>query len=109
MRKLRIGVIDLVTKGPTRAWYARVMYANLASIMPQVIAVWCEEEGHDVTFICYTGFENLVEELPDRVARVVGAFTEAGQLAPRWQLRSKGAVTALVPHAPATLRTHAVL
>ena len=103
MRKLRIGVIDLVTKGPTRALYARVMYANLASIMPQVIAVWCEEEGHDVTFICYTGFENLVEELPDRVDLVfVGAFTEAGQLAYALSnlFRSKGAVTVLGgPHA----------
>src|SRR2546427_12738934 len=103
MRKLRIGVIDLVTKGPTRALYARVMYANLASIMPQVIAVWCEEEGHDVTFICYTGFENLVEESPDRVDLVfVGGFTEAGQLAYALSnlFRSRGAVTALGgPHA----------
>src|SRR2546428_10076270 len=103
MRKLRIGVSDLVTKGPTRALYARVMYANLASIMPQVIAVWCEEEGHEVTFICYTGFENLVDELPDRVDLVfVGAFTEAGQLAYALSnlFRSKGAVTALGgPHA----------
>ncbi|HTO43537.1 MAG TPA: hypothetical protein VML56_05625 [Burkholderiales bacterium] len=33
MHKLRIGIIDLVTKGPTRALYARVMNANLASIM----------------------------------------------------------------------------
>jgi radical SAM superfamily enzyme YgiQ (UPF0313 family) len=103
MRKLRIGVIDLVTKGPTRALYARVMYANLASIMPQVIAVWCEEEGHDVTFICYTGLENLLEDLPDRVDLVfIGAFTESGQLAYALSnlFRSKGAVTALGgPHA----------
>ena len=41
MRKLRIGVIDLVARGPTRAWFARVMSANLASIMPQVVGVWC--------------------------------------------------------------------
>ena len=103
MRKLRIGVIDLVTKGPTRALYARVMYANLASIMPQVVAVWCEEEGHDVKFICYTGLENLVEELPDRIDLVfIGAFTEAGQLAYALSnlFRSKGAVTVLGgPHA----------
>ena len=103
MRKLRIGVIDLVTNGPTRALYARVMYANLASIMPQVIAVWCEEEGHDVKFICYTGLENLVEKLPDQVDLVfIGAFTEAGQLAYALSnlFRSKGAVTVLGgPHA----------
>ena len=34
--------------------------------MPQVLGVWCEAEGHDVTFVCYTGLENLVDELPDR-------------------------------------------
>ena len=65
MAKLSIGVIDLVTKAPTRTLYARVMHANLASIMPQVVAAWCEAEGHDVTLVCYTGLENLVEELPD--------------------------------------------
>src|SRR5438477_500603 len=57
MRKLRIGVIDLVSRGPTRAWFARVMNANLASIMPQVVATWGRAEGHDVAFVCYTGFE----------------------------------------------------
>jgi hypothetical protein len=103
MRKLRIGVIDLVTKGPTRALYARVMNANLASIMPQVVGVWCEAEGHEVTFVCYTGLENLVEELPDQVDLVfIGAFTEAALLAYALSslFRSKGAVTVLGgPHA----------
>jgi hypothetical protein len=42
------------SKGLTRALYARIMNASLASIMPQVIGVWCKEEGHDVTFVCYT-------------------------------------------------------
>jgi hypothetical protein len=103
MRKLRIGVIDLVTKGPTRALYARVMNANLASIMPQVVATWCEQEGHEVAFVCYTGFEDLVEELPDPVDLVfIGAFTEAAFLAYALSnlFRSKGAVTVLGgPHA----------
>jgi hypothetical protein len=53
VRRLRIGVIDLVTRGPTRALYARVMNANLASITPQVVGVWCEAEGHEVTFHAY--------------------------------------------------------
>ena len=65
MQKLNIGVIDLVAKGPTRNLWARTMHANLASIMPQAIAVWCEEEGHTVTYVCYTGLENLTEELPE--------------------------------------------
>ena len=103
MRKLHVAIIDLVTKGPTRALYARIMHANLASIMPQVLGVWCEEEGHDVTFVCYTGFENLVEELPEDIDLVfIGAFTQAAQLAYALSnmLQSKGVVTALGgPHA----------
>jgi hypothetical protein len=103
MRKLRIGIIDLVSKGPTRAMFARVMNANFAAIMPQVIAVWCEQQGHEVTLVCYTGFEDLVDELPDKVDLVfIGAFTEAAQLAYALSnlFRSRGAVTAIGgPHA----------
>ena len=103
MRKLHVGVIDLVTKNPTRALYARVMHANLAGIMAQIVASWCEEEGHDVTFVCYTGFENLVEELPKDVDLVIiGAFTQAAQLSYALSnlFRSRGAITALGgPHA----------
>jgi hypothetical protein len=103
MRKLRVAVIDLVTKAPTRALYARVMHANLASIMPQVIALWCEQEGHEVHFVCFTGFENLVEELPEKVDLVfIGSFSQAAQLAYALSnlFRSKGAVTVLGgPHA----------
>ncbi|HEX9657816.1 MAG TPA: radical SAM protein [Bacteroidota bacterium] len=103
MRKLRIGIIDLVSKGPTRALWARVMNANLASIMPQAVAMWCKEEGHDVTFLCYTGFENLADELPENVDLVfIGAFTEAAQVAYALsnQFQSRGAITVLGgPHA----------
>jgi hypothetical protein len=102
-RRLRIGIIDLVTKGPTRALFARVMNANLASIMPQVVALWCEEQGHDVTFVCYTGFEDLETALPRNPDLVfIGAFTEAAQTAYALSnfYRSRGAVTVLGgPHA----------
>ncbi|MGH7538839.1 MAG: B12-binding domain-containing radical SAM protein [Gemmatimonadales bacterium] len=103
MRRLRIGIIDLVTRGPTRALYARVMNANLASIMPQVVGVWCEAEGHEVTLVCYTGFENLIEELPENVDLVfIGSFSEAAMLAYSLSnlFRSRGAITVLGgPHA----------
>lgn len=103
MRGLRIVVIDLVSKGPTRATYARLMNANFASIMPQVVAVWCAELGHNVSLVCYTGFEDLMEELPRDVDLVfVGAFTEAAHTAYAVSalLRSRGAVTVLGgPHA----------
>src|SRR6266480_4064693 len=104
MKKLRIGIIDIVSRGPTRALYARIMNASLASIMPQVIGVWCKEEGHDVTFVCYTGFEDLLTELPDNVDLVfISAFTEAAQTAYALShlFRSRGAVTALGIHVSA--------
>jgi hypothetical protein len=103
MRKLRIGVIDLVARGPTRAWFSRVMNANLASIMPQAVAAWCAAQGHEVAFVCYTGFEDLLRELPDDTDLVfLSAFTEAAQTAYALSnlFRNRGAVTALGgPHA----------
>ena len=103
MKKLRIGIIDIVSRGSTRALYARVMNANLASIMPQVIGVWCKEEGHDVAFVCYTGFEDLLKELPANVDLVfIGAFTEAAHTAYALSslFRAQGAITVIGgPHA----------
>jgi hypothetical protein len=103
MRRLRIGILDLVAKSPNPSLYGRVMNANLASIMPQVIGVWCEEAGHDVHLVCYTGVEDLLAELPPNVDLLfMGAFTEAAQLAYALShlFRQRGAVTALGgPHA----------
>jgi radical SAM family protein len=103
MRRLRIGILDLVTKSPNPSLYGRLMNANLASIMPQVIGVWCEQEGHDVTLVCYTGMEDLLEELPsDLDVLFIGAFTQSAQLAYALSnlYRKKGAVTVLGgPHA----------
>lgn len=103
MRKAQIGIVDLVTKAPTRALYARVMNPSLASVMPQAVAVWCEERGHDVRFVCYTGAEDLLSELPDRLdVLFIGAFTQAAQLAYAISnlFRQRGAVTVLGgPHA----------
>lgn len=103
MRRLRIGILDLVTKGPTRALWARVMHPNMASIMPQVVGVWCEEEGHSVRFVCYTGFEDLMAELPRDIDLLfVSAFSQAAQTAYAVSnlFRQRGTVTALGgPHA----------
>lgn len=103
MRKLRIGIIDLVAKAPTRTMWMRVMGANFVSIMPQVVATWCEGQGHDVTLVTYTGRENLVRELPGKVDFVfISSFTEAALLSYALSnlFRSRGAVTALGgPHA----------
>jgi len=103
VRKLRIGVIDLVSHGPTTALWARVMNANLSSIMPQAVAVWCKRAGHDVSFLCYTGFEKLEEELRRDLDLVfIGAFTESALIAYALSNRfhALGTVTVLGgPHA----------
>ena len=103
MQRLRVTVLDLVTKGPTRRAYSRVMNANLASIMPQVVAVWCEELGHDVRFVCYTGFEDLSSQLLDETdVLFVTAFTRSALTAYAIGAlyRNRGVVTVLGgPHA----------
>ena len=103
MKKLSIGIIDLIAKAPTRTMWMRVMGANFVSIMPQVVATWCEEQGHNVTLVTYTGRENLIEELPTEVDFVfISSFTEAALLSYALSnlFRSRGAITALGgPHA----------
>ena len=82
MRRLRIGVLDLATKSQKPSLYGRLMHANLASIMPQAIAVWCEQAGHDVTLCCFTGVEDLLTVSPDDLDLVlIGAFTQSAQVA----------------------------
>jgi hypothetical protein len=81
------------------------MKPNFASIMPQVIAVWCEEAGHDVTFVCHTGVVPLERQLPSDldvlvVAAVTAAALAAAAISARW--RAGGTVTAIGgPHARA--------
>ena len=102
-RRLRITVLDLVSKGPAKRAFQRLMNANLASIMPQTIAAWCEELGHEVRYICYTGFEDLVAEFDtDCDVLFVGAFSRSAQTAYAISnlYRRGGAVTVLGgPHA----------
>ena len=102
-KKLQVGIIDLVCKGPTDTLWGKIMHANLASIMPQVVATWCEQEGHDVKMICYTGREDLTKELPEEVDIVfISSFTQAALLAYSLSnyFRTKGIVTVLGgPHA----------
>lgn len=103
MKRLDIIVLDLVTNGPTRALYPRLMNANLASIMSQVVAVWAEELGHRVQFASYTGAEDLGRLVSRRCdVVIIGAFTRSAQLAYALSgiARKSGAVTVLGgPHA----------
>lgn len=105
MRRLKIGVVDLIGNRPAPGLWNRLMKPNFASIMPQVIAVWCEQLGHDVSFVCLTGEEDLSRELPaDLDLLFVAAFTNAAQRATAISARYRalGTVTAIGgPHARA--------
>ncbi len=102
-RRRKVAIVDLVTKNTRRSLYGRIMNANFASIMPQALAVWTEEAGHEVHYVCYTGAEDLLKEIPADVELLfIGAFTEAAQLAYALSslFRLRGAVTVLGgPHA----------
>ncbi|MEE8371736.1 MAG: hypothetical protein V3R73_06260, partial [Sphingomonadales bacterium] len=101
--KFKIGVLDLAARSPSRKMFSRVMRASLSSIMPQVVGVWCEEAGHEVHFVCYTGVENLLEELPGDIDILfISAFSRSAQLAYAISnmYQQKGTITVLGgPHA----------
>ncbi len=103
MRRLNITIIDLVNNKVGRNIYARVMNANFASVMPQAIAVWCEEMGHNVRYVCFTGGEDIARDFAEPADIVfVGAFTLSAQLAYAISAlyRRQGASTVLGgPHA----------
>ena len=103
MKKLRISIIDLIHNSPSQSLYRRFMFNNYASIMPQVVGVWCREEGHEVHYSLYTGtqkVETLLED--DRDLVFISSFSFTAQLAyalSAW-FRSKGIATVLGgPHA----------
>src|ERR1700742_3729143 len=102
-KKLKVGVVDLVCKGPTHTLWGRIMHANLASIMPQVIATWCVDEGHEVKHVCYTGREDLDIEFSSGFDIIfISSFTQAALLAYALSnsFRKRGIVTVLGgPHA----------
>lgn len=102
---LKVGIVDIIARKPSRSLYARLMYPNFASIMPQVVGVWAEELGCRVHYVTYTGFEDLDRELPDDIdVLFISAFTPAAYLAYSISnlYRKRGVVTVLGgPHARA--------
>jgi hypothetical protein len=103
MKKLRIIIIDLIHNSPSQSLYRRVMFSNYISIMPQIIGVWCREEGHEVSYSIFTGSQNLKAMLSDNADLVfISSFTYTAQLAYAMSnyFRSRGIVTVLGgPHA----------
>lgn len=103
MKRLSIGIIEILANSPADTMYSRIMRVNSASIMPQVIAVWLEEKGHDVFLTHYSGYKCLYDELPRDLDFIfISAFTTSAYVAYALSnfYRSKGIPTALGgPHA----------
>jgi radical SAM superfamily enzyme YgiQ (UPF0313 family) len=107
LKKLRIGVIELISDSVWQNWGTRFYGARFkrhyASIMPQVVAVWCEQLGHEVTYATYFGQRDPETLLPRQmdvlfVSTYTHASTTAGALARLH--RRRGALTVIGgPHA----------
>ncbi|MFQ5627599.1 MAG: B12-binding domain-containing radical SAM protein [bacterium] len=102
---LKVGIVDLIEKQPSNSLYTRIVNPNYTSIMPQTIAVWVEQMGHEVYYATYTGLEDLRHELPDDIDILfICAFTHGAYLAYCISnlFRQKNVVTVLGgPHARA--------
>jgi len=100
---VRVGILDLISKKPSKGLKAKVLKPGSASIMPQSVGVWAEQMGCEVQYSTYTGFEDLDDLLPTDVDILfVCAFTQAAYLAYSVSniFRQQGVVTVLGgPHA----------
>jgi hypothetical protein len=105
MSKRRIAIIDLVNNASkTRSGFERLVNSNQSNIMTEIVAVWCEQLGHDVTFIS-SAAGLAPKQLPVGChIAIIGAFTRSAQLAYSISnfYRAQGTVTILGgPHARA--------
>lgn len=104
-KRLKVGIIDLIAKQPTKSIYARIVNPNYTSLMPQVVAVWAEQLGHEVHYLTFTGFEDLQHDVPQEVdVLFISTFTQNALTAYSISdiFRKRGIVTVLGgPHARA--------
>lgn len=77
-----VGVLELlsdsVSQGRGRRFFGRQVRRHYASIMPQAVAAWCRELGHDVAYATYYGQQDPRSLLPaDLDVVFVSAYTHA--------------------------------
>ena len=86
MKRLRVGVIELISDSVWQNWGTRFYGARFkrhyASIMPQVVAVWCQQLGHHVTYTTYFGQQDPERLLPRQLdVLFVSTYTHASATA----------------------------
>jgi len=83
---MRVGIIELLTGSTSRNWaehtYNSRFRKQFASIMPQAVAVWCRQLGHQAFYATYYGQKDPMRLLPDDLDFVfISTFTHASALA----------------------------
>jgi radical SAM superfamily enzyme YgiQ (UPF0313 family) len=85
-RRMRVGIIELLTDLRSAGWIDRVYGALLtkqfASITPQAIGIWCRQMGHQVHYTTYYGQADPRTLLPRELdVLFVAAYTRSSGLA----------------------------
>jgi len=86
VKRLQVGIIELISDSVWQNWGTRYYGARFrrhyASIMPQVVAVWCKQLGHDVTYATYFGQQDPETLLPGQLdVLFVSTYTHASATA----------------------------
>ncbi len=82
---MKVGILDLLSM-PSTHWlqipYRALLNKQYAAIMPQAIAVWCRQMGHETYYATYYGQGDPLHALPDELDVVfVSSFTHVSPLA----------------------------
>ncbi|MBZ5640285.1 MAG: radical SAM protein [Acidobacteriia bacterium] len=82
---MRIGILDVLVDSP-RTWinfaYRGILKKQYASIVPQAVAVWCRQLGHEVAYAAYYGQDDPKRLLPDDLHLVfLSTYTQSSALA----------------------------
>ncbi len=83
---MRIGILDLLVDAPVRGpldrLYSSYFRKQFMGVMPQTVAVWCRQLGHEVFYATYYGADDPRSILPDDLDVVfVATYTQACTLA----------------------------
>ena len=82
---MKVGIIDVLSDDLSRKWgylYRLSFQKQSMSIMPQVIAVWCRQLGHEVHYTTFYGQKDPMRLLPDDLdVLFVASYTQASAIA----------------------------
>lgn len=83
---MKVGVIELLVDSESRNWVERAYGAHFkryyCSIIPQVVAVWCRQLGHETHYATFYGHQDPKSLLPDDLDVVfISTYTQASALA----------------------------